>query len=264
MAKGQYHIGKNGPGLCSADPSKPGGRSCRYEADGHYLDFQVAESVFAAQMEELIAPPAQQRGRAKPTAEVPVAKLNDTVFLPAEDVLDRRADDFYGSGSLRAIRQYRDGANWTINGMLRKGDSPTERDSEFLRSFDGIFEQVEPLRAPIQLQRSLEADPEGKSYGIPSSGIYSDPAYLSCSSSREFIERSLIEGVTEGISVPSDTILSIDVPRGARVFALSLDDEDYTEEAEVILPRESKLEILEDSGFVDGVRRVRARLVLEE
>ena len=250
MAKGQYHIGKNGPGICNADPSKPGGRACRYESDGHYDDPRDAELIFERKISESAVPESSSRSSSKPVAD-------------AEQVLIRKPDESYGADVLQFIRDYRGGANWSINGMLREGKPLFGRYIELVDHFDRVFERVEPLSAPIQLQRSLEASPDGKGYGIPSEGVYSDPAYLSCSSSKDFIERSLEYGVTEDVSAPSDTILTIDVPKGARVFALALDDEDYAEEAEVILPRDSKLEITGDSGFVDGVRRVSARLILE-
>lgn len=47
MAKGQFHIGKNGPASCSVDPSNPNSVGCPYGATGHYATMAEAEAVYA-------------------------------------------------------------------------------------------------------------------------------------------------------------------------------------------------------------------------
>jgi len=47
MAKGQFHIGRNGPAPCSVDPSNPNSVGCPYGATGHYSTLAEAEAVYA-------------------------------------------------------------------------------------------------------------------------------------------------------------------------------------------------------------------------
>lgn len=47
MAKGQIHMGKNGPEKCSVDTSKPRSRGCPYEATGHYNSMDEAVDKYA-------------------------------------------------------------------------------------------------------------------------------------------------------------------------------------------------------------------------
>lgn len=62
MAKGQIHMGKNGPEKCSVDSSKPRSRGCPYEATGHYSSAEEAMESYAklnrvdpAELNELVA-----------------------------------------------------------------------------------------------------------------------------------------------------------------------------------------------------------------
>lgn len=47
MAKGQIHMGKNGPEKCSVDTSKLRSRGCPYEATGHYNSVDEAMDSYA-------------------------------------------------------------------------------------------------------------------------------------------------------------------------------------------------------------------------
>ena len=46
MAKGQFHIGRNGPGPCDSDPTNPRAVGCPYTKDGHYDTLVEAEAVY--------------------------------------------------------------------------------------------------------------------------------------------------------------------------------------------------------------------------
>lgn len=240
MAKGQYHLGKSGPAICRADPSKLGGRSCRYEAQGHFSSLSEAEIAYAAEFSGSVPGP--------------VSRIES---------LNRPAMGSYTEVQIGAIRDYINGHSWEINGRLRSGSELRGRSKRSAEILDGLIEGSTPLKAPAMVMRSLATE-QGRFFGIPGSGIYSDEAFLSCSTSRDYIEGTLKSGVDDYSDSTSDTVLSIELPAGARVLAISLEDEDYAKEAEVILPRNSKLEILEDSGFGNGVRRLRARMILEE
>lgn len=244
MAKGEYHLGKNGPAPCGADPSKPNGRACRYESAGHFPTMEAAEAGYAKTRSTV--PEAVSKAASTAVAEIP-----------------RPLEESYAPAELQAMREYRNGANWTINGNLRDGQRFSARAAEAVATIDGLIERSEPLKSPALVLRSLDTG-AGSEYGIPNSGVYSDPAFLSCSTSSDYIESTLEHGVDDYSDNPSDTILAIELPAGSRVLAFSLEDQDYAEEAEVLLPRGSELEILEDSGFVQGVRRLRARLIVED
>lgn len=47
MAKGQIHMGKNGPEKCSVDTANPRSRGCPYEATGHYSSADEALDNYA-------------------------------------------------------------------------------------------------------------------------------------------------------------------------------------------------------------------------
>lgn len=47
MAKGQIHMGKNGPEKCSVDSSNPRSRGCPFEATGHYSSADEAMESYA-------------------------------------------------------------------------------------------------------------------------------------------------------------------------------------------------------------------------
>lgn len=250
MALGQIHLTPKGPKPCTANPSKPGGRACRYTANGHFEKMSEAEEAFASQVGGTI-PTATRKiaTKIRPSRKV---QSNPLIRIPESD---------YNLEDMTALRDYRNGANWDINRSLRKGSMPPGRAGEAAVRIDNLIQNSSPLTSAVTLQRSLETG-KGSTVSIPSVGeVYSDPAFLSCSSNSEYIENTLEKGVDEYADYPSDTILSIEVPRGAKVLALSLEDSDYEIEAEVLLPRNSKLEITGDSGFINGVRRVQARLI---
>lgn len=241
MAKGQLHLTPKGPKPCHADPSKPGGRACRYSSDGHFENMPAAEEAYAAKL-----------GGAIPETQTKAAKPVSLVRLP---------ESSYKEHEIRVMREYRNGANWTINGILRRGSMPQGRAGEATATLDTLIENTAPLSSPITVQRSLETG-KGSTIKIPGVGeVYSDPAFLSCSTNSQYIEDTIQKGVDEYSDYPSDTILSIEVPKGGKVFALPNEDLDYELEEEVLLPRGAKMEIVKDSGFVNGVRRIQARLI---
>lgn len=250
MALGQIHLTPKGPKPCTANPSKPGGRACRYTANGHFEKMSEAEEAFASQV-----------GGTIPTATRKDSGKRQTPNKMLSDPLIRKPESDYNLEDMTVLRDYRNGANWTINRGLRNGSVPSGRASEAVARLDNIVQNSSSLASAVTLQRSLETG-KGSTVSIPSVGeVYSDPAFLSCSSNSEYIESTIEKGVDEYADYPSDTILSIEVPKGAKVLALSLEDSDYANEAEVLLPRNSKLEITGDSGFINGVRRVQARLI---
>lgn len=55
MAKGEFHIGPNGPGSCDADPSKPNSTGCPYGgssgSENHFKTMGEAEGYYAETME---------------------------------------------------------------------------------------------------------------------------------------------------------------------------------------------------------------------
>lgn len=177
-------------------------------------------------------------------------------------LIDRKKEADYTDSQREAIWGYREGLSWSVNRRLRGGGLPSPVELALIRSFDKILALSRPLKEGVVLKRSL-ATLGGSQYALPSEGIYSDLAYLSCSESDSYIEDTLRDGVDLYSESPADTVLTIEVPAGARILALSLENPDYAMEAEVVLPRGSKMEILEDSGYVKGVRRVRARLIVE-
>lgn len=241
MAKAKVHLTPNGPNMCRANPDKPGGRACRYESGGHFNTVREADEAFAAKL-----------GGSIPEISRKPPRL--TFYRPP--------NSSYSRENIEAIREYRDGANWGINESLRGGVEPSGKDNDTLRKISSIIETSEPLSESAIVQRSLYTA-NGKAVKIPSVGeIYSDQALLSCSSNAEYIEKTLDGGIDDFSIDSSDTILSIELPKGAKVLALNFEDEDFEVEAEIILPRDSKMEITEDSGFVNGVRRIKARLIL--
>ena len=68
MAKGQIHMGKNGPEKCGVDTSKPRSRGCPYEATGHYSsvdeameNYAVLNRVDPKELREMVADGASPR-----------------------------------------------------------------------------------------------------------------------------------------------------------------------------------------------------------
>lgn len=177
-------------------------------------------------------------------------------------VLFRKKDSERSANESKVIWDYREGLNYVVNSDLRSGNIKRSQTLAMITVLDEVFAATDPLKEAIVLKRSLDTS-GGAQYDLPSIGVYSDPAYLSCSDSDSYIESTIKDGIDLYSQKPSDTILSIEVPAGAKILALSLENEDYALESEVILPRGSKMEILEDSGYINGVRRVRAKLILE-
>lgn len=56
MAKGEFHIGPNGPGNCEVDPSKPNSKGCPFGgktgSEDHFGTIEEAATVYAKKMEE--------------------------------------------------------------------------------------------------------------------------------------------------------------------------------------------------------------------
>lgn len=168
----------------------------------------------------------------------------------------------YSKEQQNFLREYRDGGNWTINRGLRGLSALQGRALDCVKALDNIIEKSEPLKKSLRVMRSINSKELGNKQ-IPSSGIYKDPAFLSTSTNGNYIEETLKSGVTPGVDQPSDTVLSITLPKGFKALGFSLEDKDYALEEEVLLPRGTKIIILEDSGFVNGVRRIRGQAILE-
>lgn len=69
MAKGDFHLGPNGPGRCSVDPSNPNSTGCPYGGESgeedHYKTREEAEVVYGKRMESeghgVVAPSTSQK-----------------------------------------------------------------------------------------------------------------------------------------------------------------------------------------------------------
>lgn len=175
------------------------------------------------------------------------------------DGLYRPPQDFYHPEDLAFIKAYRHSEYWSINRGLR-GQAPLYSESKRnISTLDRLIESSPPLPFPVTVLRALKTE-QGTAVSIPSKGIYADPAFASTSTNRNYIEES-VEVDENGLKPPTDTILSIELPAGFKVLAFSEDDPRYGFEEEVLLPRNTPIEILEDSGYQDGVRRIKGRVL---
>lgn len=257
MAK--YHITPKGPALCHANPDKPGGRACRYSSEGHFQNEKEAEAAFVAkegleQSSTSLSKKTLKKGRRDKPSKAAARKL------AGEEAFKRTPLESLPARELQHFRDYQNGANWDINRALRRGELPSGEARNAMGSLERLIEKSTPVDRSTRVWRSLDTG-KGETIKIPSKGQYKDPAFLSCSTSEGYIEDTLKNGVDEYSDYPSDTILSIELPKGSKAFAAELSDPDYAEEQEVVLNRGSTLEVISDTGYVNGVRRVEAKLV---
>lgn len=93
MAKGQIHLGPQGPVPCSADPSKPNARGCPYEADGHYDSPREAEQAYESKMGGNLAEPVSKKPAELTTSE-------RTVLNTYEEYIDEDSVEIYDHSGL--------------------------------------------------------------------------------------------------------------------------------------------------------------------
>lgn len=290
---GKFHINSNN----ESQPCRATVRSCRFGEDSHFeneTDARAESEIRLKQefgeVQSLKKQPTKLKNNVEKSSAYKI-KVSNKKKLPlsAKKSIDQKVktavsvkvekpkiqlietsakqlialpEAHYSEIEISAIRDYRAGANWTINRKLREGVIPPGKAGEVTKTLDTLIKNSPTITIPTMVQRSLDTE-GGASVNIPTVGkIYSDPSFLSTSINEKYIEETLKKGVDEYSDNPSDTILSIELPVGAKAFALPNEDSDYIDEAEVMLPRNATMVIIEDSGFINGVRRVRGRVLV--
>lgn len=239
--------------------AKTGTFTAKYNGKTLGIFFDKGEAEAAVRRKHDATPPEKRKKAPKaPVAGKPLRGTNAYNSIPGA------ADIGLSESERNALHNYTNTAYSDMNKTLRKGSwggnpDATKYHREAMRNnvkeLDKAFQKAEPLQQPIIVSRGMSSQVFG-AVGSKNGKTFSDRGYTSTTA------MSPSSKAMSNFFGNDDAQLEIEIPAGARVLRPDGAGAYGDDEKEILLPRNSKFEIVSDK-MVNGKRKIKLRLVME-